>query len=169
VHWGPVTRLDERRTCDARATTEARITALAWTLGVLAAVSLFVGLYAFVWPHSFYDHVLGVDRLPPYNQHLLTDVGGFYLGFAVLFAWAAVDRGRALVLATCAAWIVVQALHLAYHVTHLEHVNVATAVAQTALLVAAPAVAVAAALLGAQAGGRRTRERDGRDQAASRP
>jgi Domain of unknown function (DUF4345) len=160
--------LDERRTRDAPAMTEAPITGLAWTLGVLAAVSLFVGLYAFIWPHSFYDHVLGVDRLPPYNQHLLTDVGGFYLGFAVLFAWAAVDRGRALVLATCTAWIVVQALHLAYHGTHLEHFNVATAVAQTALLAAAPAVAVAA-LLGAQAGGRRTRGRGERNQAASRP
>ena len=97
--------MDERRTRDPPAMTEARITGLAWTLGVLAAVSRFVGLYAFIWPHSFYEHVLGVNRLPPYNQHLLTDVGGFYLGFAVPFAWAAVDRGRALVLATCAAWI----------------------------------------------------------------
>jgi hypothetical protein len=150
--------------------TEARAnTALAWTLGALAAVSLVIGLYAFVWPHSFYDRVLGVDRLPPYNQHLLTDVGGFYLGFAVLFAWAAVDRGRALVLATCAAWMVVQALHLAYHVTHLEHFSVATAVAQTLLLAAAPALAVAAALLGARASGRPTRGRNDRDQAASRP
>jgi hypothetical protein len=150
--------------------TDARAnTALAWTLGGFAAVSLAVGLYAFVWPHSFYDYVLGVDRLPPYNQHLLSDVGGFYLAFAVLFAWAAVDRGRALVLATCAAWIVVQALHLAYHVTHLERFSVATAVAQTVLLVAAPAVAVAAALLGARASGRRARGRGECDQAASRP
>jgi hypothetical protein len=149
--------------------TEARAnTALACTLGVLGAVSLVVGLYAFIWPHSFYDHVLGVDRLPPYNQHLLTDVGGFYLGFAVLFAWAAVDRGRALVLAACAAWVVVQALHLAYHVTHLEHFSVGTAVAQTVLLAAAPAVAVAAALLGARASGRRARGRGERDQPASR-
>jgi hypothetical protein len=150
--------------------TEARAdAALASTLGVLAAVSLVVGLYAFVWPHSFYDHVLGVDRLPPYNQHLLTDVGGFYLGFAVLFAWAAVDRGRALVLATCAAWVVVQALHLAYHVTHLEHFSVGTAVAQTILLAAAPAVAVAAALLGARPSRHSTRGCRERDQTAPRP
>ena len=149
--------------------TEARANAaLAWTLGALAIVSLVVGLYAFIWPHSFYDHVLGVDRLPPYNQHLLTDAGGFYLGFAGLFAWAAVDRGRALVLATCVAWMVVQALHLAYHVTHLDDFNVATAVAQTVLLAAAP-VAVAAALLGAQAGARRTRGRGEDDQASSHP
>jgi hypothetical protein len=149
--------------------TEARANiALACTLGVLGAVSLVVGLYAFIWPHSFYDHVLGVDRLPPYNQHLLTDVGGFYLGFAVLFAWGAVDRGRALVLAVCAAWVVVQALHLAYHVTHLEHFSVGTAVAQTVLLAATPAVALAAALLVARASGRRARERGERDQAALR-
>jgi hypothetical protein len=150
--------------------TDARVnTALEWTLGALAAVSLAVGVYAFVWPRSFYNHVLGVDRLPPYNQHLLTDVGGFYLGFAVLFAWAAVDRGHALVLATCAAWIVVQVLHLAYHVTHLEHFSVATAVAQTVLLTAAPAVAVAAALLGTRASERRMRGRGEGDEPAVRP
>src|SRR4029450_11950593 len=145
--------------------TDARAnTALASTLGTLAAVSLVVGLYAFIWPRSFYDHVVRVDRLPPYSQHLLADVGGFYLGFAVLFAWAAVDRSRALVLATCAAWVEVQSLHLAYHVTHLEHFNVSTAVAQTVLLSAAPAVAVAAGLLGARASGHRTRGRRERGQ-----
>jgi hypothetical protein len=133
--------------------TEARASSvLAWTLGALAAVSFVVGVYALVWPHSFYDHVLGVDRLPPYNQHLLTDVGGFYLGFAVLFAWAAVDRSRTLVLAACTAWVVVQALHLAYHLTHLEGFSVGTAVAQTVLLAAAPVLAIAAALISARAG-----------------
>ena len=161
--------MDERRTRDAScATTEARITGLAWTLGVLAAVSLFVGLDAFIWPHSFYDHALGVNRLPPYNQHLLTDVGGFYLGFAVLFAWAAVDRGRALVLATCAAWIVVQALHLTYHGTHLEHFNVATASKRPCSprrrRSRSPPRCSAPKL-----GRRRTRGRGERDQAASRP
>jgi hypothetical protein len=148
--------------------TEARAnTAVVSTLGVLAAVSLVLGLYASIWPHVFYDHVVGVDRLPPYNQHLLADVGGFYLGFAVLFAWSAVDRGRALVLATCAAWAVVQSLHLAYHVTHLEHFSVGTAVAQTVLLAAALAVAVAAALLGARVSRHRTR--GGGGQRAPRP
>jgi hypothetical protein len=41
----------------------------------------------------------------------------------------------------------------------LPHFSVGTAVAQTVLLAAAPAVAVAAALLGARASGRRARER----------
>jgi hypothetical protein len=54
-------------------------------------------------------------------------------------------------------------------VTHLEHFSVATAVAQTVLLAAAPAVAVAAALLGTRISGHRTREPGERDQAASRP
>jgi hypothetical protein len=130
---------------------EARAAAaVRWALVGLAAVSLVVGAWASVWPRSFYDDMLGVDRLPPYNQHLLTDVGGFYLGFAVLFAWAAVDRGRALVLASCTAWVVVQTLHLLYHVTHLERFSVGTAIAQTVLLAAAPALAIAAALLSAR-------------------
>jgi hypothetical protein len=40
-------------------------------------------------PHAFYRNVVGVDLLGPYSQHLLGDIGGFYLGFSVLFACAA--------------------------------------------------------------------------------
>lgn len=29
-----------------------------------------------------------VAPLGPYDAHLVTDVGGFYLAFAALFAWA---------------------------------------------------------------------------------
>jgi hypothetical protein len=66
----------------------------AWTplrslLATIAAVDLVVGLYATIAPHPFYNNVLGVDPLGPYDEHLMTDVGGLYLGFAVLFAWAA--------------------------------------------------------------------------------
>jgi hypothetical protein len=64
---------------------------------------------------------------------------------------------------------VVQALHLAYHVTHLEHFSVGTAVAQAVLLAAGPAVAVAAALLGARPSRHSTRGRRQHDQAAPRP
>ena len=61
--------------------------ALRFVLSSLAAISVGVGLLASVAPRAFYDEVPGVDGLPPYNQHLLTDVGGLYLGFAVLFVW----------------------------------------------------------------------------------
>jgi hypothetical protein len=52
-------------------------------------------------PRTFYDDFpfgrAWVEMLPPYNEHLVSDVGGFYLGFALLFAWAAVSLHRALV------------------------------------------------------------------------
>ena len=75
-------------------------------LVALAASAALVGLPALFAPRSFYDDFPGlrhwVDLLPPYNQHLVTDVGGLYLGFAIVFAWAAWRPARDLVLAACA-------------------------------------------------------------------
>ncbi len=121
--------------------------ALRFVLSSLAAISVGVGLLASVAPRAFYDEVPGVDGLPPYNQHLLTDVGGLYLGFAVLFVWAAASLSRQLVLASCAAWGLIQLLHFIYHATHLNGFGVAEASVQTAGLGATLALPIAAALL----------------------
>ena len=86
-------------------------------------------------------------RLPAYNEHLLTDVGGFYLGFAVLFVWAAASLSRQLVLASCASWALVQLLHFVYHATHLDGFGVAQAIVQTVGLAATLALPIAASLL----------------------
>src|SRR5882672_914750 len=84
------------------------------SLGLLCAYSLFIGLTAAFLPHTFYDDfpflAHWVERLPPYNEHLVTDVGGLYLGFAVLFAWAAWTLERTLVLAACVAFLTVAVL-----------------------------------------------------------
>jgi hypothetical protein len=119
------------------------IRALLVALAVSAAVP---GLWATLAPHGFYADFPGtahwVDRLPPYNAHLVTDVGAFYLAFAVLFAWAALRPARALVLPACAAWAVFSAIHLAFHATHLAHFSVADAIGQTtslAVVLALPA------------------------------
>src|SRR5882757_2805799 len=62
-------------------------------LGFLAAAAILIGVTAAFAPRTFYDDfpfvTHWVELLPPYNEHLVTDVGGLYLGFAVLFAWAA--------------------------------------------------------------------------------
>ena len=69
-------------------------------LAPLAAVNLAVGVIAAFAPRTFYDDFpfvsSWVDQLPPYNEHLTTDVGAFYLGFGVLFAWAALTLERCL-------------------------------------------------------------------------
>ena len=108
------------------------------SLWSLAATSAFIGLPAALAPRAFYDDFpLGrawVQMLPPYNEHLVGDVGGFYLAFALLFAWAAVSLQRALVVPLCTAWILAALLHFAYHATHLDGWNLGDAVAQTVLL-----------------------------------
>jgi hypothetical protein len=110
---------------------------LLWSL---AALDTAVGAFATVAPHAFYRNVLGVDMLGPYNQHLLSDVGGFYLGFGLLFAWAAWTRGRQLVRAACVAATLTGVLHFGYHAAHLEHFSTGTAAAQTAGLTFAVAL-----------------------------
>jgi hypothetical protein len=118
------------------------------SLWVLAATSAFTGLPAALAPHAFYDDFpLGlawVDLLPPYNEHLISDVGGFYLAFALLFAWAAVSLQRALVVPLCAAWSFAALLHFGYHVTHLDGFTVGDAIGQTVALGAVLVLPVAA-------------------------
>ena len=101
---------------------------------VLAVVCLAVGLLGVLAPHTFYRHVVGVDMLGPYNEHLLTDVGGFYLGFALLFAWCARSRSVELRRAGCAAFALTQVLHFAYHAAHLSHFSTVQASEQTIAL-----------------------------------
>jgi hypothetical protein len=107
-------------------------------LGLLAVSAASVGLPATFVPRRFYDDfpfvASWVDRLPPYNAHLVTDVGGFYLAFAVLFAWAAWRPRRELVVPLCVAWALAAMLHLRFHVTHLSGFPTADAIAEIASL-----------------------------------
>ena len=97
-----------------------------------------IGLVATVLPRTFYDDfpflASWVELLPPYNEHLVTDVGGLYLGFAVLFAWAAWTLERTLVRAVCVAWLLTATLHLFFHAGHLENFGTADAIAEIASL-----------------------------------
>lgn len=107
-------------------------------LVILVLSAAAVGLPATLAPHAFYDDfpflAHWVDLLPPYNEHLITDVGGLYLGFAVLFAWAASTLQPTLVRAACTAWLLSATLHLIFHATHLDNFGTADAVAELASL-----------------------------------
>ncbi|HYG96927.1 MAG TPA: hypothetical protein VD741_07440 [Solirubrobacterales bacterium] len=118
-------------------------------LGLLCGAALSIGLTATFFPRTFYEDfpfvAHWVDLLPPYNEHLVTDVGGLYLGFAVLFAWAAWSLERTLIRAVCSAWLLTAGLHLAFHAGHLEGFGTADAIAEIAslsLLLVPPPVAV---------------------------
>ena len=108
-------------------------------LGLLALQAGVVGLWALVAPRSFYADfpVWGgawVGALPPFNEHLIRDVGGLYTGFTVLFLWAAVVLDETLVRASLVSWLPFAALHLYFHVTHSGSLEFSQAVLQNALL-----------------------------------
>jgi hypothetical protein len=90
---------------------------------VLCAYCLFIGFVAVAAPHTFYSDfpflAHWVDKLPPYNAHLITDVGGLYIGFAVVIGLAAWRLERGLVIAACAGFLTVSVPHLLFHATHL--------------------------------------------------
>jgi hypothetical protein len=118
-------------------------------LGFLFLAAVTIGLTATVVPHTFYDDfpfvTHWVELLPPYNEHLVTDVGSLYLGFAVLLAWAAWTLDRTLVRAVSVAWLLAAAIHLAFHAGHLDNFGSGDAIAEIAslaLLLAPPPVAV---------------------------
>lgn len=107
-------------------------------LALLFVAALSIGLPATAFPRHFYDDfpflTHWVELLPPFNEHLVTDVGGLYLGFAVLFGWAAWNFERALVRPLCIAWLVTASIHLIFHAGHLEGFGTADAIAEIASL-----------------------------------
>jgi hypothetical protein len=127
-------------------------TLLRATLAIVGVSNVTTGLTALLTPRGFYDDFpfgLGwVAVLPPFNEHLTTDVGAFYLAFGLLLGWAAYTLERALVLPLSAAWSVFCLAHLGFHAMHLDSLAAADAAAQTVGLVAvlAPA-AIAVAVL----------------------
>jgi hypothetical protein len=118
-------------------------------LGYLFLVTITIGLTAALAPHTFYEDfpfvTHWVELLPPYNEHLVTDVGGLYLGFAILFAWAAWTLDRILVRAVSVAWLLPALLHLIFHATHLAGFGTADVIAELttlALLLLPPPIAI---------------------------
>jgi hypothetical protein len=118
-------------------------------LVLLCGYCVFLGAIAAFAPHTFYDDfpflAQWVERLPPYNEHLVTDVGGLYLGFAVIFSWAAWRLERALVLAVCVGFLTVAVLHLIFHASHLGGFGTVDGVAEIAALASLllpPAIAI---------------------------
>ncbi|HKG03194.1 MAG TPA: hypothetical protein VKB03_08430 [Conexibacter sp.] len=121
-------------------------------LWITAASAAGVGLVAAFAPRTFYDDFpyVGrwVDRLPPYNEHLVTDVGALYLGFALVLAWAAATLRRELVQAVCWGWILFSLLHFVFHARRLDGFGTGDAVQELvslAVVIALPLIALWAA------------------------
>jgi hypothetical protein len=116
---------------------------------LLALNQAILGAWASLAPRSFYDrYPLGsgwVAALPPFNEHLVRDVGGLSLGFAVLFGATVLNPNPELVKPALYAWLLPATTHLVFHLDHLHGFSPADAVTQSLGL--ALAVLVPAAVL----------------------
>ena len=93
--------------------------------GALALTAAFVGLWAAADPHSFFQSFPfpghhWVAAMPPYNEHLIRDVGGLYLALCVISAWAVARPRRATFAMVGLAWVVFSLPHLIFHAGHLD-------------------------------------------------
>lgn len=138
------------------------MTARTWLrigLWFLTVLQVGVGCWQLFLPHSFYaDGPLPshhwVDLLPPYNEHLMRDVGALTLALAVPLAAAAVTLDRRLTRVALVASLVFTVSHFVFHATHLEHFSTGDAVGQTITLAVSVLLPAALLLLTARARGR---------------
>lgn len=106
---------------------------------ILTLVQAMVGVWALLFPRSFYDDFPApghpwVALLPPFNEHLVRDVGAFNLAFAVIFAACAVMMHYTLIRPALISYEFYAVPHFIFHAAHLNGFAMVDAVAQTVLL-----------------------------------
>jgi hypothetical protein len=96
----------------------------ACALIALTMTAMVIGSWALVMPRAFYDwfplpHHPWISVDGPYNEHLVRDVGAFYLAFAVAGLLVPRQRRPGEVRILGAAWTAFSVPHLWYHLHHL--------------------------------------------------
>ncbi|SDY40518.1 hypothetical protein [Herbiconiux ginsengi] len=94
-------------------------------LAATAILGAYVGLWAAFLPESFYDAFPGlgltwISADGPFNEHLIRDVGGLYLGLTAASVAAVFTRTAAPGRVVGLGWAVFGAIHFDYHLLHLE-------------------------------------------------
>jgi hypothetical protein len=92
-------------------------------LALLAALNLWWGAWATLAPSQFYATFPGFGHrwtvaYPPYNEHLVTDLGATFLTLGLLLVLATVLAARQVRVVVLGAVLVFNALHLSFHATH---------------------------------------------------
>ncbi|WP_086818523.1 hypothetical protein [Allokutzneria sp. NRRL B-24872] len=100
----------------------------------LAVTQGLTGLTQLFLPEVFYEQGPGVSLLPPYNEHLMRDVGALTLAYVFVLVVAAVTMERRIVCTALVANLVFTLPHFVFHAFHLEGYPIATALWQTVLL-----------------------------------
>lgn len=116
---------------------------------VLTLTEVGTGAWQLFFPQAFYD-LRWVSLLPPFNEHLMRDVGALTLATAVVLAAATVVMERRLVVTALAAYLTFSVPHTIFHATHLAGFPATDAAGQTvslALTVVVPAAILALAWL----------------------
>src|SRR5690349_18299137 len=90
-------------------------------LFTLAGLQTFVSLWQYVFSRSFYDSFPTVKLDPPYNQHLVSDVGGLGLALCATLYIAAVLLDNKVALTALVGYLVYVATHFLFHVTHFDN------------------------------------------------
>lgn len=124
------------------------------SLVVLVVTDAVIGVWAGLFPRSFYDGFPGLGRVwvavdGPYNEHLVRDVGTLYLGLAVIGLVALISRRTLLVSAFGLGSLVFGLPHLVYHLRHTDVLGTTDnvlSVGGLALAVAAAAICAAVGL-----------------------
>jgi hypothetical protein len=116
---------------------------LAVTQGAAGLIQLFT-------PKFFYDDfptaaTPWVSLLPPYNEHLMRDVGALTLAYVLVLTTAAIWPEPKLIRVALAANLMFTVPHFIFHATHLDHYPTGSAIGQTITL--ALAVLIPLALL----------------------
>jgi hypothetical protein len=114
----------------------------------VAATPLSGGIWALLFPRSFYDDFPlpgsdWVSTLGPYNEHLVRDYGALNLAMAVLVLAAGVLLERRLVQVALITWLVFEVPHFVFHVGQTHHFSAGSNLAQLgglALLIVLPLV-----------------------------
>jgi hypothetical protein len=88
---------------------------------LLAALQAVVSVWQYAFPRSFFDDFPTVELDPPYNEHLVSDVGGLGLALTVMLVIAAVLMTRHVVLTALVGYLIYAATHFAFHVSHFEN------------------------------------------------
>jgi len=112
-----------------------RLVLLRSGLGLLAATQAVIGGWALLAPRAFYNGFPAaghawVALLPPYNEHLVRDVGALSLAITVMLVVAAVTADRRVSATALAAYAVYAVPHTLFHGLHLHGFSVEDAIAQ---------------------------------------
>lgn len=94
-------------------------------LGLTTVLGLYVGVWAEFFPRAFYTsfpglglHWISMDGA--YNEHLICDVGSFYLALTAVSIAGIIARTAVPGRIAGLGWTVFGVLHFGYHVTHLD-------------------------------------------------